>query len=447
MSKICWYFQIHQPWRLKPYSVFDSGRDSSYFSIPREYDFANDRVLEKVANKSYRPMFRLLLQLLQEHPSFTFTISLSGVVLEQFQAYAPDLISLLREMVDTGRVEVLGETYYHSLASIFDEAEFAGQVRQHSNLVQALFDVQPTMFRNTELIYSNDVARQVAALGFQGILTEGADRVLAGRTPTRVYRSSGEEALPLLLKHYQLSDDVAFRFSQCSWAAWPLRAETYTHWLTGPYGDDDIINLFMDFETFGEHQWEDTGIFHFFEHVTRWVEHSHQAEFVTPSQVVARHEPVDVFDTSSPISWADVDRDLTAWLGNPFQNDTIQKIYALKERILATGDAELIENWRRLQTSDHFYYMCTKWFADGDVHAYFSPYGSPYNAYVNFSTVLSDLVGRVYRYDQDHQVSENEEPQNDSEEKFSEPEALQNALQSVFKNGDQLSTVSATPVQ
>lgn len=316
-------------------------------------------------------------------------------VLEQFQEFAPDLIALLQDIVATGRVEILGETYYHSLASIFDPEEFAVQVQMHSDLVAELFGVSPRVFRNTELIFSNDVARQVADLGFEAILTEGADHVLHGRTPTRLYRSVGEEALPILLKHYQLSDDVAFRFSQQSWAAWPLRAETYTHWLTAPFGADDIINLFMDFETFGEHQWEDTGIFSFFEHVTRWIEHTEQARFVTPSQVLMAHTPQDVFETAWPISWADVDRDLTAWLGNAFQNDTTQKIYAVKEALFATGDDRLIENWRRLQTSDHFYYMCTKWFADGDVHAYFSPYGSPYNAYVNYSTVLADFFGRV----------------------------------------------------
>ncbi len=393
--QICWYFQIHQPWRLRPYSVFDIGHESEYFSIPHKYDFANDRVLRKVADKSYRPMLQLLRHLLQTHKEFQFTLSLSGVVIEQFQEFAPDIIDILKDVISTGRVEVLGETYYHSLASIFDPEEFALQVQQHTELVESLFDVTPKVFRNTELIYSNDIARQVAKLGFSGMLTEGADRVLQGRSPTRVYRSAGDEALPILLKHYQLSDDVAFRFSERSWSEWPLRAETYTHWITDPFGADDIINLFMDFETFGEHQWEDTGIFSFFEHVTAWMSQSGHAKFVTPSQALALHAPVDVFYTESPISWADVDRDLTAWLGNPFQDDTTQKIYALKDRVLATKDEKLIENWRRLQTSDHFYYMCTKWFADGDVHAYFSPYGSPFNAYVNYSTVLSDLIGRT----------------------------------------------------
>lgn len=392
MPQVVWYFHLHQPWRLRPYRVFDIGQ-TDYFDIPLEIDFANQRVLEKVAQKSYRPMLGLLLELLNQVPDFKFSISITGVVLEQLQLYAPDVIELLQQIMATGRVEILAETYHHSLASLYDQEEFEFQVKQHEKLIQNLFSYKPTSFRNTELVYTNDIAQMVQELGYQGMLTEGADRILHGRLPTRVYASPS--GLPLLLKHYRLSDDIAFRFSQRSWNSWPLTAEKYEYWLTGPFAHDDLINLFMDFETFGEHQWEAEGIFPFFKQLIYLLAEHPQASFKTVSQALAEHEPSDEFSASSPVSWADVDRDLTAWVGNPLQVDTLRILYDFKDQVLSSQDEQLIEDWRRLQTSDHFYYMCTKWSNDGDVHAYFSPYGSPYDAYVNFNNVLADFRGRL----------------------------------------------------
>ena len=395
MSQVCWYFQMHQPWRLRPYGLFEIGQKHDYFETEKSLDFANQRVLNKVAEKSYRPMLQLLAKLVKQYPSFRFTLSLSGVMLEQLQQFAPDLVVLLQQLVASGQVELLGETYYHSLAGLYDPEEFAEQVEQHRQVIQRVFGVRPRIFRNTELIYTDDIAQQVEKLGFQAMLAEGADHVLRGRPPTRLYHAPHSPNFPLLLKHYQLSDDVAFRFSERSWAGWPLTAEKYAHWLTAPFANNELINLFMDFETFGEHQWEDAGIFPFFEQLTHLLSQQENLRFVTPSEVIAHHQPQDVFSSAEPVSWADVDRDITAWVGNPMQHDVIRLMYELGQAVKAAKNQKLLQDWRRLQTSDHFYYMCTKWAADGDVHAYFSPYGSPYDAYVNFNNVLADVKGRV----------------------------------------------------
>lgn len=393
-------------------------------------------------------MLTVLLELIKKVPDFTFALSCSGIFLDQAREYEPRVIKLLQALAKTDRVEFLAETYYHSLASLYSPLEFAAQVQLHSDFIQELFDYKPQVFRNTELIYSNDIAKQVAALGFTGMLTEAVDRYLHGRPKTRVYRSVGDEALPLLLKHAEFSDDIAFRFSDKNWPEYPLTVEKYLGWLSGYY-DEEIINLFMDFETFGEHQWEDTGIFNFFEQFVHQFSDSPHNTFITPTEAIAsitsnsqlltakrslftkvleyfkpkKEIPtayslqltanLPVYDVPVPISWADVDRDLTAWIENPLQQDTLRALYALedtfyKQRAKGKGQSgnkvhtesmaytlypksEALEVWRKLQTSDHFYYMCTKWAADGDVHAYFSPYESPYEAYRNYCIALGDL--------------------------------------------------------
>jgi alpha-amylase len=408
MPKICLYLQLHQPWRLGEFNVFDVGNENSYFIDDKD---ANGAVLKKVAQKSYLPMLRLLKKLLKTEEKFCCTLSLSGVFVEQALEYQPEIISLVKEIVATGKVELLAETYYHSLAALYSPEEFKVQVWRHSQLMKKLFNFTPTVFRNTELIYSNNIAEQVAALGFSGMLTEAVGRYLWDRPKTQVYYSYSPARLPLLLKHAQLSDDVAFRFSDRNWDLYPLTVERYLEW-TEVYGEDEIINLFMDFETFGEHQWKDTGIFEFFaEFVHQFAERSWNS-FVTPRQVFAAEKikrtyankwskkPAEIpdhllYDVPEPISWADVDRDLTAWRGNSFQWDTLEKIYELQKTMYALKDEAVLDDWRRLQTSDHFYYMCTKWAADGDVHAYFSPYKSPFEAYRRYSVVLADLVGRT----------------------------------------------------
>lgn len=406
MPQLCFYFQLHQPYRLGEYTLFDLGKSHDYFSQD------NELIFQKVSTKSYLPMLELLNTLLQEVPDFCFTLSLSGVFLQQAQEYEPRVIKLLQEVVATGRVELLSETFYHSLAALFSPKEFERQVSEHTALIQKLFGVTPEVFRNTELIYSNEVAEQVAHLGMIGMLTEAVPRYLGFRPKTQVYRSAARHPIPLLLKHAELSDDIAFRFSDKHWDDYPLTADKYMRWLED-YSQEEIINLFMDFETFGEHQWEDTGIFNFFAEVTKRVSEDKWSGFVTPTQVFRKNfrpyavntyayeknkeqfKKVPAYDVPVPISWADVDRDLTAWVDNDLQQDTIRQLYDLEKKILASKDAQLISDWRRLQTSDHFYYMCIKWSADGDVHAYFSPYDSPLEAYRRFCIALADIETRV----------------------------------------------------
>lgn len=406
MPQVCFYFQLHQPYRLSDISVLDVGTtDVHYFSGPNGLD-ENKDVFLKVSKKSYRPMLQLLLALVKRHSGFVCTLSLSGVFLEQVEAYDPSLIAILKKLAASGQVEFLAETYYHSLASLYSLTEFQAQVRKHEQKLFSLLGIRPSAFRNTELIFSNDIAQMVEDMGYVGMLTEGVDRYLWGRKRTVPYVAKTRKQLPVLLKHAQLSDDVAFRFSEKSWAAWPLTVARYLEWVE-VYPQEECVNLFMDFETFGEHQWEDTGIFVFFEEfVARFLEKKWNC-FVTPTQLVTPvcdrkvtkrcldKQRLDVYDVPEPISWADVDRDLTAWRDNPYQIDTLRIMYALEETVLASKDAELLEDWRRLQTSDHFYYMCTKWAADGDVHAYFSPYENPHEAYRRFTIALADLQERL----------------------------------------------------
>lgn len=393
MAKICLYFELHQPYRLADVSVFDIGLKKEYFTRQAEL---NRKVFQKVAHKSYIPMLSLLLDLVRQNRDFYFAFSATGVFLEQAQEYAPKVLSLLQKLVRTGQVEVLAETYHHSLASLYSAQEFEYQVKEHEKLTVKLFEFQPRVFRNTELIYSNQIGQLVEDLGYIGCLTEAVERYLHGNKRTQVFAGNTKNKLPLLLKHAQLSDDIAFRFSDKSWVSFPLSADTYLHWLDS-YMHDEVINLFMDFETFGEHQWADTGIFEFFKiFVTHSITHEKNS-FVTPSQLILENnqEYLPVYDVPDPISWADVDRDLTAWVDNDLQKDTLNKMYQLEQKILTQKNKDLISDWRKLQTSDHFYYMCTKWAADGDVHAYFSPYESPYEAYRRFSIVLADLQERM----------------------------------------------------
>ncbi len=395
MLTVCPYFHVHQPYRVKRYRVFDIGQDNQYFNASDDSDLNNRRIIDKVADKSYRPTNRILKQLLAEHPDFRFALSFSGTVLDQFEAYAPDVLESFQELVATGRVEILADTYHHSLSFFYSIAEFERQVALHDRKIKELFGVIPRVFRNTELSYRNDLAKWCDEHGYIGIMAEGWDKYLGWRSPNFLYKPVGTEHIKVLLKNYKLSDDVAFRFGNQGWESWPLSAETYAHWIGSHHGDGETINLFMDYETFGEHQWEDTGIFKFLEALPSVLLNSHNVSFKTPSETILTYDAVGDFDVPEVLTWADTDRDLTAWTGNDIQRDALQKIYALETAVLATGNAYLIEVWRKLQTSDHFYYMCTKWSQDGDVHAYFSPYESPYDAYIAFMNALSDLQLRV----------------------------------------------------
>jgi alpha-amylase len=332
---------------------------------------------------------------MQRHPEFHVSFSFSGIALEQMERYAPEALDLFKKVVETGRAEVLGETYYHSLAFFYSPAEFERQVTKHRDIIRRIFGVRPRVFRNTELSYRNDLAHWADSQGYAGVISEGWDPILGWRSPNYVYTPVGTKNTRLLMKNYRLSDDVAFRFSSREWTEWPLTAEKFGQWLSA--ADGDTINLFMDYETFGEHQWEDSGIFSFLEKLPEEVYKNPEIGFHTPSQVIQQYDTRDEIDMPHIVTWADTDRDLTAWVGNPMQRAAIEAVYSLEPDVLHANDGRLLEDWRKLQTSDHFYYMCTKWSADGDVHAYFSPYESPYDAYIAYMKALSDLRLRVQK--------------------------------------------------
>jgi alpha-amylase len=395
MLSVCPYFHVHQPYRVKRYRVFDIGNDTEYFNDNSEADLNNRKIIDKVANKSYRPMNALLEEMLATHPEFRFALSFSGTALDQFEEYAPDVLESFKRIVATGRVEILADTYHHSLAFFYSVPEFERQVAKHAKRIKELFNYSPKVFRNTELSYRNDLAKWCDDNGYLGIMAEGWDPILDWRSPNYVYQPVGTSRIKLLLKNYKLSDDVAFRFGNRGWESFPLSSETYASWIHSHHGNGQTINLFMDYETFGEHQWEDTGIFNFMRALPGALLRHGDTTFKTPTETVLSYPAVGHLDVPSVLTWADTDRDLTAWTGNDIQKDAIAATYALEKDVLATKDEALIETWRKLQTSDHFYYMCTKWFQDGDVHAYFSPYESPYDAYVAFMNALSDLQLRV----------------------------------------------------
>lgn len=388
------YLHVHQPYRIRRYTIFDAATKHDYFSSSYDDRTSNERILRKVAEKSYLPTNRKLLELMQRHPEFRISLSMSGTVLEQLEAWAPAALRSFQELVATGRVELLAETYHHSLAFFYSQAEFDAQVQMHKEKIQSVFCQTPRVFRNTELSYNNDLAYWADRAGYKGILAEGWDPVLGWRTPNYVYRPTGTESIRLLMKNYKLSDDIAFRFGDREWPEWPLTAEKFVHWLAES-GEATNFNLFMDYETFGEHQWHDSGIFDFLNHLPeQWLKTADHT-FMTISDAIDAFEPVDTIDNPYTTAWADTERDLSAWMGNPMQQQSLQALYDLQTPIMASGDLALIEDWRKLQSSDHFYYMCTKWFNDGDIHAYFSPYETPYEAYTNFMNAWHDLRFRL----------------------------------------------------
>jgi alpha-amylase len=388
------YLHVHQPYRIRHYTVFDSAVNHDYFDAEYDDKTNNQRILEKVAKKSYIPTNTRLIKLLKENPDFKLSLSITGTVIEQLEKWSPEALESFKELASTGRVEIVAETYHHSLAFFYSRAEFEMQVAMHRRKIQEVFGQTPQVFRNTELAYNNDLAYWADKAGYKGILAEGWDKVLGWRSPNFVYRPTYTNNVRLLMKNYKLSDDIAFRFGNSAWAEWPLTADKFSHWMTEDK-DATNFNLFMDYETFGEHQWSESGIFEFLEHLpSEWLKHEDH-KFMTVSEVIDNFNAVDDIDVPQTITWADTERDLSAWLGNGMQTSSINALYELQDRIIATNDFALIEDWRRLQTSDHFYYMCTKWFNDGDIHAYFSPYDTPYEAYINFMNAYRDLQARL----------------------------------------------------
>ena len=385
MKTVCLYFQVHQPWRLKVYRFFNIGKDHNYLD-----DFTNRAIMQKVARQCYLPMNALLLKLIKENKgAFKCSFSITGSAVEQFRAYAPEVLDSFRALAETGCVEFLAETYSHSLAALSSKEDFVEQVKLHSKMIKEEFGKKPVAFRNTELIYSDQIGEMVAGLGFKTILAEGAKHVMGWKSPNYIYTNAIDNSLRVLLRNYKLSDDIAFRFSNQGWDQYPLTADKFAQWVKEDNGD--VVNLFMDYETFGEHQKADTGIFDFMKAMPAAVLSQGNICFSTVSEAAKSSQPVGVLHCPHVMSWADEERDVTAWLGNELQNEAFSKLYALKDKVKSLKNADYEYVWNFMQTSDHFYYMATKWLSDGDVHSYFNPYGSSYEAFINYMNVLSDF--------------------------------------------------------
>ncbi|HOR23228.1 glycoside hydrolase family 57 protein [Candidatus Saccharibacteria bacterium] len=394
---ICLYLHLHQPLRIKHYTIFNSGIDHEYFNDQTpNANTNNEFIINKVAHKSYIPANKTLKHLLDTNPEFKFSISITGVLIEQLEKWAPEVLQSFKELTDTGRVEIVAETYHHSLAFFYSRAEFETQVAMHRQKINDVFGQNPQVFRNTELSYNNDLAYWADKAGYKAIIAEGWDPILGWRSPNFMYRPTYTNNIKLMLKNYRLSDDIAFRFSNRNWSEWPLTAEKFVHWLGAAMDNAQTFNLFMDYETFGEHQWEDTGIFEFLKAFPDfWMNSRKDRTFMTLSEAVDTYESKDTIDMPYTVTWADTERDLSAWLDNSMQQQAVNAIYELQDAVIRSNDWQIIEDWRRLQTSDHFYYMCTKWFNDGDVHAYFSPYSNPYDAFTNYMNAWRDLKYRL----------------------------------------------------
>lgn len=387
MPNICLFFQVHQPRRLRRYTIFDIDQHHDY-----ENETLNKEVLQKVSDKCYLPANNLLFELLRQYGGdFRVSFSLTGTLIEQLEEQRPEVLESFQKMNQTGYVEWLNETYDHSLSSLYSTGEFREQVQNHHKKIDELFGQKAVTFCNTEMIYNNDIAQAAGEMGYQVILTEGADRILTAGSSRVSWRAFSRPDLTVLLRDYRLSDDISFRFSATDWFEYPLTAKKFARWLSKADGKTEVINLFMDYETFGEHQWSESGIFEFLRELPEEILKYPDFRFQTPVQIIPDPSSSPLLDVKETISWADTERDVTAWTGNGMQRDALESLYRLEERVKQSGDEQVLKIWRRLQTSDHFYYMCTKWFADGDVHTYFNPWESPYDAYISYMNILDDF--------------------------------------------------------
>ncbi len=386
MKYICLYFQVHQPRRLRQYQVLDISRNHQYFD-----DEQNRAIIQRVAEKCYLPTNQLLLELIKKFDGrFRLAFSISGITLEQFEWWKGEVIDSFKRLINTGAVEILAETYYHSLSSVYSPEEFKQQVELELKKLEEIFGVQPKVFRNTELIYSDQLAELVDGFGFYAVLTEGIEWLVGKEGAGKVYRARSNPSIKILLRHCPLSDDIAFRFSSPDWEEFPLTAEKYARWIRD--SSLRLINIFIDYETFGEHQWREAGIFDFLSQLPKFILEDKEIEFITPSQAVEMIDALDEFSSPGWMSWADTEKDLSAWLGNDLQRNAMDKLYELERLVKASGDDKLIKDWRYLGTSDHFYYMSTKWGSDLSVHKYFNPHQSPYYAYIIYMRILNDLL-------------------------------------------------------
>jgi len=391
---ICFYFQVHQPFRLKRYRFFDLGHDHYYYD-----DYSNESIMRKVADKCYLPANKVMLDLIQKHKGkFKVAYSLSGLAITQFRLYAPEVLDSFRSLAATGMVEFLAETSSHSLASLKSRSEFERQVTLHKDMLKEFLGIEATAFRNTELIYSDEIGSWIADMGFKAVLTEGAKHILGWKSPNFLYCNAINPRLKVLLRNFVLSDDIAFRFSNRGWIQWPLTADKYAGWVNKLANTSEVLNIFLDYETFGEHNWKESGIFDFLSHMPATILKKTPFRFMTPTEVADSLQPVSAINIHSPISWADEERDITAWHGNELQVAALDKLYSLARKVNKCEDQKIKKDWAYLQSSDHFYYMATKFFSDGAVHAYFNPYETPYDAFMNYMNVLSDFEIRLKQW-------------------------------------------------
>ena len=389
------YFQVHQPRRLGQFSFFDIGTGRDYFD-----DGLNQLIMQRVTKDCYLPTNLLLLKLVKKHPNIRITFSVSGSALKQMEVYAPAALESFQMLAATGAVELLSETYHHSLSFLNSKEEFYTQIKMHDDKIHKLFGVRPTVFRNTELIYNDEIGRVIDSLGYKAIFADGIERILQGRSPNHLYQHPDKE-IKILLRNYRLSDDIAFRFMQKDWSAWPLTPAKYVGWLAAIPPKENLVTLGLDYETFGEHHKASTGIFQFLEDLLTKLANHKQIEMVTPSEAVALVQPKDIVKVPESISWADEDRDLSAWLGNDMQRDAFETLTEMEAKIKEIGEPRLLNTWHYLQSSDHFYYMSMKKGNDGGVHEYFSPYPSPYEAFMNYMNVVSDLALQIEKEEKD----------------------------------------------
>jgi alpha-amylase len=391
MKSVCLNFQIHQPFRYRKYRFFDIGNDAYYYD-----DFANETIMRKVADQSYLPTNKIILeQILKHKGKFKVTFSISGTAIDQFKLYAPEVIDSFAALAATGCVEFLSETYANSLVSLTDGSLFESQVRAHDDLIEQLFGQRPKVFRNTELIYSDELGDLVQKMGFEAMITEGAKHVLGWKSPNYLYCNGLNPRLKVLMRNFRFSDDLSFRFANKAWNEYPLTADKYAGWMASLPEEEEVVNVFINYETFGQLQPKNSGIFDFLKNLPGAILKTGKLQFSTPTEVVANLQPVSAVHVLYPISWADEERDLSAWLGNELQKEAFDKLYQLKGRMEHCKDAVLLKDWDYLQTIDHFYYMCTKFFSDGEVHKYFNPYSTPYEAFINYMNILSDFKIRL----------------------------------------------------
>ncbi len=391
MQSICFYFKVHQPYRLKTYRFFDICNHHEYFD-----DYANKFIMQQMADKCYLKANEILLKLIKKYKKkFKVSFSISGIALEQFEMYAPEVLESFKKLADTGCVEFLAETYNHSLASLYSKEEFESQIKSHAQVIEKHFNQKPKTFKNTALIYSDDIGNMVYNLGFRGMITEGAKHVLGWKSPNFAYCSPSNPKLKLLLRNYQLSDDIALRFSRQDWSEWPLTAEKFVGWLNQLNSKEENVNIFLNYETFGENQKTESGIFEFLKALPETILKKSKFSFKTPSELISSLQPVSPLHVPYYISWIDEEKDITPWTGNEMQQEALNKLYSVEDKIKNNNNQKLLNDWNYLQTSNNFFYMSTKWFSDMYGHRPFNPFNSPYDAFINYMNVLSDLMIRV----------------------------------------------------